>query len=135
VRPPFLSAAPARRDRYHDWAKIQLQQIEPPLLTSESVLSEACFLLARAGQSAQTVLELIHRQVVRVALCLEDEIDPIGRLMKRYADVPISLADAALVRLSEIYAGSRVFTLDSDFRRYRKNGRQVIPLIIPDDRT
>ena len=129
-----LVAALARRDRYHAWASLQFQQMKPPLLTCESVLSEACFLLARMGEEAQKVLELVRRGVIQVDLQLEDEIDPIADLMRRYMNVPMSLADAGLVRLSEIHSSSKVFTIDSDFRRYRKNGRQVIPLIIPDDR-
>lgn len=52
--------------------------------------------------------------------------------MVRYANVPISLADASLVRMSEIFSDSPVLTLDGDFRIYRRNGRQAIPLIIPD---
>jgi hypothetical protein len=54
--------------------------------------------------------------------------------MKRYRNIPMSLADACLVRMSELHASSRVFTLDAGFRRYRKNRREAIPLLIPDDR-
>jgi len=74
----------------------------------------------------------VRRRVIEVAFRLDDEIATLAGLLKRYADVPMSLADAGLVRMSEMYSESVVFTLDSDFRRYRKNGRQVIPLIIPD---
>jgi uncharacterized protein len=56
----------------------------------------------------------------------------LRRLMTRYATVPMSLADSCLVRMSEIYPKSHVFTLDSDFRIYRRNGRQMIPTIAPD---
>ena len=54
--------------------------------------------------------------------------------MKRYRDLPGSLADISLVRLSELLPESTVLTLDGDFRVYRRNGRQVIPLLIPPDR-
>lgn len=51
--------------------------------------------------------------------------------MRRYADVPMSLADACLVRMSELSDDASVLTLDSDFRIYRRLGRQAIPLLTP----
>ncbi len=54
-------------------------------------------------------------------------------LMKRYENVPMSLADACLVRMSELIPGSVILTLDSDFRIYRKNRNEAIDLIIPVD--
>ena len=128
-----LVAALMRRDQYHPWSKLLWKEIQPPLLTCESVLSEACFLLARASQSTEAIFELVRRGVVQVTLSMQDEVDAIAQLMRRYRDVPMSLADAGLVRLAEIHTGGSVFTLDSHFRRYRKHGRQVIPLITPDD--
>jgi uncharacterized protein len=53
------------------------------------------------------------------------------KLLARYSSVPMSLADACLVRMSELNPKSQVFTLDSDFNFYRKNVRRVIPLIMP----
>ncbi len=52
--------------------------------------------------------------------------------MRRYQSVPMSIADACLVRMSEIYTQSSVITLDSDFRIYRKNRNQEIPVIMPE---
>jgi len=123
----FLS----RRDQYHEWAVAQLAGIAPPLLTCEAVLSEACFLLGRARTSARGVLELVQRNLISPAFRLEDEVAPISKLMERYASVPMSLADACLVRMTEQRSGSAVLTLDSDFRTYRRHGRQAIPLIAP----
>jgi len=62
---------------------------------------------------------------------LQEEASVIHSLMKRYVDTPMSLANACMVRLSERYFECRVFTLDSDFEHYRRNGRQVIPLLYP----
>ncbi|MFM2055996.1 MAG: hypothetical protein RLY71_381 [Pseudomonadota bacterium] len=56
----------------------------------------------------------------------------VQTLFKRYDNIPASLADACLVRMSEMYPASRVFTLDSNFHIYRQHGRRVIPLIRPD---
>lgn len=76
-------------------------------------------------------LALLDRGVVRIGLSLQDEITAIQPLFKRYDNVPASLADACLVRMSEMHPASRVFTLDSDFHIYRQHGRRVIPLIQP----
>ena len=96
------------------------------------MLAETCFILAKYPGGQVTVLELLRRGAVRLGFDLQREIEPVSRLMTRYANVPISLADASLVRMSEIYSDSAVLTLDSDFRIYRKHGRQAIPLIAPD---
>ena len=60
------------------------------------------------------------------------EITAIAKLIVRYKNIPMSLADACLVRMAEQYPDSIVMTLDSDFKVYRKNGRQVIPTIMPE---
>ena len=52
--------------------------------------------------------------------------------MQRYESVPMSLADACLVRMSEIYTDTSILTLDSDFRIYRQYKNQVIPVIMPE---
>lgn len=120
-----------RRDRHHEWAVEVLGRLAPPLLTCESVISEACFLLRRDVRGPDAVFELLARGLVRIDFVLPPEADDVRRVMKRYADVPMSLADACLVRMSELRPGARVLTLDSDFQRYRRRGRQVIPLLSP----
>ncbi len=51
--------------------------------------------------------------------------------MQRYADQPMSFADACLVRMTELHPDSMLITLDGDFRVYRRHGRQAIPLATP----
>lgn len=123
-----------RRDRHHSWVRNVLDDIEPPVFTCEAVVSEACFLLrgARGGQDA--VLALLAEDVLRVDLRLADEIAALRGLMERFADVPMSLADACIVRMTELDAGSTVLTLDGDFNVYRRNRRQAIPTIMPGGR-
>jgi len=121
----FLSAA----DTHHPWVREQWEQLSPPLSTCEAVITEAAFLLQRQRKSRAALFELIRRGVVRLDFSLETELSTVAALVERYADVPMSLADACLVRMSEQWADSRVFTLDGDFRLYRRNGRQTIPLI------
>ena len=127
-----LVAALNRRDQYHLWATAQLARISPPLLTCEAVLSEACFLLQNLKGASEAVVKLVNNGLLKVPFCLEEEASPVKTLLARYSDVPISLADACLVRMAEQHSNSVLLTLDSDFRIYRKHGRQVIPVIMPE---
>ena len=126
-----LVAFLSRRDRYHDWAIGALASVSPPLLTCEAVLSEAVFLLGGSDR----VLELVQRGVLAVPFRLDTEVGAIRTLLKRYQDVRMDLADACIVRMTEIHDDSVVMTLDSEFRDvFRKRGRQAIPTITPPDR-
>jgi uncharacterized protein len=120
-----------RRETHHDWARQQFSLLQPPLLTCESVLSEACFLLRDIPAGPDALWQLVSRGVVVIRFELGSEVTTVARLMKRYANVPMSLADACLVRMAELHAESSVLTLDSHFRIYRKNGRHVIPTLSP----
>ena len=120
-----------RRDRRHAWARTQLAEIQPPLLTCEAVLSEACFLVRNLEGGAVAVMKLVSSGAVTVPFQLDGEIGSVAKLLRKYSDVPMSLADACLVRMAEQVADSSVLTLDTDFRVYRKHGRQVIPTILP----
>jgi predicted nucleic acid-binding protein len=121
-----------RSDKDHGWAKDNLMQITRPLLTCEAVIAEALFLLRRGGIDPDGLLHLIHRGLLIPTFRLSDEIATIQQLMKTYRNIPMSLADACLVRMSELHENSKVMTLDSDFVVYRKFRRKVIPLLIPD---
>ncbi len=100
-----------------------------PFLTVEPVLTEACFLLQRVNLGVQTLLGMVRDGHLRVGLALEAEVRPIEALMKRYVSVPMSLADACLVRLAELRFGAQLFTLDSDFHIYRKHRNRRIELV------
>ena len=76
-------------------------------------------------------MRAVQRGILQIAFDVETEAAALENLIARYANGPMSLADASLVRLSELHRDSRVFTLDRDFRQYRRHGRQVIPLIAP----
>lgn len=120
-----------RRDQYHQWAVEQFSRIDPPMYTCEPVLTEACYLLSTLPGGSESVLKMLETGAVRITLHLEAELTPIKTLMTRYRNVPISLADACLVRMSELNAEGVVLTLDSDFLIYRKHGRHVLPVIAP----
>lgn len=118
-------------DQHHAWVKAQFSRLRPPLLTCEAVLTEACFLISRSGADAGTVIQLVEHGVLNVVQLFDIEAPSVRRLMRRYENVPMSLADACLVRLVELTSQSTLFTLDSDFQIYRQKGRRLIPLLAP----
>ncbi|MBD2577081.1 PIN domain-containing protein [Oscillatoria sp. FACHB-1406] len=121
------------KDKFHTWAVSQLSQISTPVLTNEAVITEACFLAQRIHNGQETILKLIKQGHIIIPFNLSQEIEAIENLMKRYASVPMSLADACLVRMSEMYENSQILTLDSDFTIYRKQRNQRIPAIVPNE--
>ena len=129
-----LVALVDRRDKDHDWAVAQWSEIAPPLLTCESVISEAAFLLGRTATGGSSVLEMLARGALSTPFRLDEHSRPVRALMRKYAEVPMSVAHACLVRMTELTPQSTVMTLDRDFRIYRKHGRQVIPLLMPNRR-
>lgn len=120
-----------RDSAHHDWVVSQASRLPPGWITSEAALGEAAWLLRQAKVTSDALLELVERGLIHVPFRLESEIRPLRRLMRRYRNVPMSLADASLVRLSELYEDSQVFTLDSDFLIYRRFDRRPIPTLMP----
>ena len=118
-------------DQYHAWSTEQVSEIVPPLLTCEAVLSEAFFLLRRVPNGRLSMLRLLLSGMVQARFNFNEEIESVARLFHRYANVPMSFADACLVRMCEQSSNATLFTTDSDFSIYRKHGRQVIPVIMP----
>lgn len=121
-----------RSDQHHAWAAEQMRSFTEPLWTCEAVLSEAAYLLRRGRVDGDLLMAMMERGVLLLPLDLEKEAAAVRKLMHRYADVPMSLADACLVRLSEVKASVQVFTTDSDFSIYRRLGRKPIPRIFPE---
>jgi predicted nucleic acid-binding protein len=121
----------SRNDTHHKWSVEQFRQFPPPLLSCEAVVAETCFLLKRSGFDPSLPLQFIERGVVQLPFVLQEQIDSVSSLFKRYENVPASLADAALIRLAEINNSPLLITTDSDFHVYRRHGRQTIPLVTP----
>ena len=120
-----------RNDVQHAWALSRFREFTEPLVTAEPVLTESLHLLRRVPGGVEKLLALWQRGLVIPRLSAEVEKPALLILLRRYADVPVSLADACLVRLAEIHPRCRVWTLDADFRVYRRNGRQAIPVLTP----
>jgi uncharacterized protein len=125
----FVVAALYRRDTHHPWAAAQTANFARPWLTCEAALSEAFHLLGTGGAGA--LQGLLRRNSLLLAFDLGDQLEPVLKLMQKYADVPMSLADACLVRMTEVFSDSLLLTTDADFRVYRRHSRQAIPCLLP----
>jgi uncharacterized protein len=124
----FLVAFANRNDRHHDWAIQLARQVTEPLLTCEAVLAETAFHL----ESASITLAMVRDGLVVPALSVASEMGRLTQLAARYADRKPDLADLCLIRLSELHPHHRLITVDvADFRIYRRNRREIIPLIHP----
>ncbi len=125
----FLVALLSRRDGHHAWASALAKRFEPPWRTCDAALSEALHLIGARGVPALTAL--LERDVVVPSFSLAAEMSATLRLLRRYADVPMSLADACLVRMTETARAPLLLTTDHDFRIYRRHGRAVVPVELP----
>lgn len=121
-----------KRDAHHQWTFEQMKTLPAPYSVCEAVIVESCFLLSRLHNGKRNVLAMLKAGFLEIDFSLSNEVEAIESLLAKYENVPMSLADACLVRMSELADDSAVFTLDSDFHIYRKNGRQKIDLIIPE---
>lgn len=121
-----------RRETFHTWAKQEWGKIASPLLTCEAVVTEACFLLENVYGGKAAVISSLKNRTIEIAFNLSEELSAIEELMQRYQSVPMSFADACLVRMNELNPNSSLFTLDSDFYIYRKNRNERIDVIIPE---
>jgi uncharacterized protein len=126
----FVVALLSRRDTHHLWAVAQAPQFAFPWLTCDAVLSEAFHLLGTRGRPALS--GLLRRGALATRFDLTADLEPVLTLMQKYSGVPMSLADACLVRMSETTPDPVILTTDSDFRIYRRHSRQVVPCVTPD---
>ncbi len=126
-----LVALLVRTDDYHRWTLDRLRELQPPFVTCEPVLAEAAHLVRKVRQGMDRFLDLLDSDLITVDFAVMAERAAVGRLLRKYADRPMSLADACLVRLAELHDDASVLTIDGDFAVYRKHGRRAIPVIAP----
>jgi len=118
-------------DLCHEWSREHLGSLQPPLYSCDAVISEACLLLRRTESGVDRLMEFLERGMVRLEFPIQSELPAIRKLLRRYRSIPMSVADACLVRMTELLADPVVVTKDRDFTIYRRHGRQRIPLIAP----
>jgi predicted nucleic acid-binding protein len=118
-------------DQYHRWSLDTWNRLYEPLWTCEAVLSETVFLLQSDGVAIDSLLELFERELVKLRFDVSAHRSDVWELLRKYADQPMSLADACLVRMAELNDNCQIFTTDKDFLVYRRKGRSMIPLLAP----
>jgi predicted nucleic acid-binding protein len=126
-----LVALVLKTDAMHAWTSQQLKHLTPPFLTCDAVIGEACYLLRREKRDPVDIIEFARAGLFEVAFDFNREAAAISQLMGSYRDLPMSFADACLVRMAELNPEAAVWTLDRDFRIYRRHRRSSIPLISP----
>ncbi|MDP0500334.1 MAG: PIN domain-containing protein [Verrucomicrobiota bacterium JB022] len=120
-----------RRDHHHAWVRRQAQHLPTPWITCGPVLTEAAHLLGQLPGGVEALFKLLERGLLVVDFDLMREREAITQLMRKYASQPMSLGDACLVRMSELFPEARVLTFDHDFTVYKRLGRRVIPIVAP----
>ena len=125
----FLVALLSRRDANHHWAAAQAPRLPPPWKSCDAALSEAFQLLGVHGTPG--LAALLSRRAVVSVFHLGDRVEEVLTLMQKYAELPMSLADACLVRMTEALADPVLLTTDTDFRIYRRHNRQTVPCVMP----
>ncbi len=124
----FLVAFANANDKHHPWAIQIAADVTEPLLTCEAVLAESAFHL----ENSAVVLAMVNEGLVAVAFDSREHLSQLTRLAARYADRRPVFADLCLVRMSELFPKHSVITIDrTDFRIYRRNKREAIPLMCP----
>ncbi len=123
----FIVAFKNRTDQHHNWAVDLAREIDAPMLTCESVLSEAAFHLG----SSEEILALVTSGLLEVSFDCSQHIEKLHELAERYADRNPDFADLCLIRMSELYPRHVIVTVDDDFRVYRRNKREAIPVLCP----
>ena len=122
-----------RAERHHRWVTERIEELDAPLLVCEAVLTETIYLLGRYSKVQDEVFELLHNGALKVAFRIDEHFGALRKLLQKYRDTPMSLADACVVLMAEIHEPHAVLTLDSDFSVYRKHGRLPLTLIYPTD--
>src|SRR6266478_5377638 len=125
----FLVALLSRGDTHHQWAVTQAPGHAPPWRTCEAVVSEAFHLLGARGAPALSAL--LRRRALVGVFNLDNDMESVLKLLQKYSDAPMSLADACLVRMTETLPDPVILTTDSDFRIYRRHSRQIVPCMTP----
>ena len=124
----FLVALMEARDAHHSWAIEVAEEVKWPALTCESVLSETAFHVGSSGAA----LKMVSDGLLQITFDLSRQLEHVCELAVRYGNRSPDLADLCLIRMSELYPRHTLITVDEeDFRIYRRNKREAIPLLCP----
>jgi predicted nucleic acid-binding protein len=125
----FLIALLDRLDGFHAWAARIVEVEPPPYRVCEAVCAEVAAVLG----SPEPMLAMLDRGDLQLDFSLSEELLSVHKLTRKYKDQPMDLADACVVRMSEIHRICKILTVDErDFSVYRRFGNQPLPCIFPD---
>ena len=119
-----------RSERHHERCVEAVNDCQGALVTCEAVIAESCYLLRAMPRAVDAVLENVEKGVFEIPFRLNTSSNRIRALLKRYASVPMDLADACLVAMAGELDASRVLTLDRDFRVYRWRKSRTFDMLI-----
>lgn len=115
-----------RNDPAHLWAKDVFTEHEPPFYTCEPVVVEAYFRL----RQDRRVLELVREGDLVCDFCLQRNAARVCERLRKYANRLMDLADACLVRMTELERHSVIYTVDrTDFSVYRRFRAEPVPCV------
>jgi predicted nucleic acid-binding protein len=120
-----------RSERNHAHCVSAVRDLRRPLVTCEAVVAECCFLLRHLPRAAEAVLQNVVSGAFQIPFQLPPAADGVRRLMRKYRDVPIDLADACLIHLAEQLLVGEILTLDQDFTVYRWGRNRTFRLLVP----
>ncbi len=108
-----------RSERHHEHCVEVVTQLSAPLVTCDAVIAESCYLLRSLQGAADAVLRNVDSGVFRLPFRLDASAGAVRRLLRRYRNVPMDLADGCLVLMADELDTGDILTLDSDFKVYR----------------
>jgi predicted nucleic acid-binding protein len=129
-----LIAALNPHDPLHEWSEEQLRISSSAFITCEAVIAETAYFLSKWRRGIGVLFKFLEEAPVHFPFSYAQNRIEIRELIEKYSDVPMSFADACLVRLSELYPDAPILTLDSDFLIYRRNKNERLPVLIPKER-
>ncbi len=108
-----------RSEKHHNKCVSAIENLDATLLTCEAVITESCYLLKSIPGAAEAVLANVGQGILQIPFRLSERIATVSNLMKKYAKLPMDLADACLVDMATELQTENILTLDSDFEIYR----------------
>ena len=119
-----------RSERLHQASVEAIADLGLPLITCEAVIAESCYLLRRMKGAAEAVLENVAAGIFQVPMQLPQSAKQIQRLLHKYRDRDIDLADACLIHLANEFSTGAILTLDRDFYIYRWGRNNTFQLLV-----
>lgn len=120
-----------RTAQQHDECRLAVAEVARPLVTCEAVIAESCHLLRHFPGAPEKVIANVEQGIFEIPVRLSESAGAVQRLMRKYRDLPASLADACLVHLADQVETGEILTLDHHFLAYRWRGNRPFELLIP----